>query len=83
VLDADLQMEEELVRPGSPLDGQTVGSSGLRARRGSILIAIKRLDGRLAFNPEDDAPVAAGDTLIILIGSRVGLGGAHGLSFSS
>jgi len=83
VLDADLQMEEELVHPGSPLDGKTVGSSGLRARRGSILIAIKRLDGRLAFNPEDDAPVAAGDTLIILIGSRAGLGGAHGLSFSS
>jgi voltage-gated potassium channel len=66
VLDADLQMEERLVSPGSPLDGRTVGSSGLRSRRGLILVAIKHPDGRLAFNPEDDAPVAAGDTLITL-----------------
>jgi voltage-gated potassium channel len=66
VLDADLQMEEQLVRPGSPLDGKTVGSSGLRARAGRILVAIKHPDGQLAFNPEDDAPVAAGDTLITL-----------------
>ena len=69
VLDADLQMEEQLVRPGSPLDGKTVGTSGLRSRPGLILVAIKRPDGHLAFNPEDDAPVGAGDTLITL-GSR-------------
>jgi voltage-gated potassium channel len=69
VTDADLQMEEELVSPGSPLDGRTVGDSGLRSRRGLILVAIKHPDGQLAFNPEDDALVAAGDTLITL-GSR-------------
>jgi voltage-gated potassium channel len=66
VLDADLEMEEQLVGPGSALDGKTVGTSGLRARRGQILVAIKRRDGRLAFDPEDDAPVDAGDTLITL-----------------
>jgi voltage-gated potassium channel len=77
VLDADLQMEEEVVRPGSPLDGKTVGDSGLRARREEILIAIKHPDGQLAFNPEDDTPVAAGDTLIRL-GSRANLGPSNG-----
>lgn len=66
VLDADLEMEEQLVGPGSALDGKTVGTSGLRARRGHILVAIKRRDGRLAFDPADDAPVDAGDTLITL-----------------
>jgi voltage-gated potassium channel len=66
VLDADLEMEEQLVDPGRALDGKTVGTSGLRARRGHILVAIKRRDGRLAFDPEDDAPVDAGDTLITL-----------------
>jgi voltage-gated potassium channel len=76
VAEADLQMEEQLVPAGSPLDGKTVGSSGLRARRGRILVAIKRPDGQLAFNPEDDVPVAAGDTLITL-GSRQPSGGAH------
>jgi voltage-gated potassium channel len=77
----DLQMEEQLVRPGSSLDGKTVGTSGLRSRLGLILIAIKRRDGRLAFNPEDDAPVVAGDTLITL-GSRQQLGLADAMAVS-
>ena len=52
--DPDLQMEEQLVRPGSPLDGKTVGTSGFRSRRGLILVAIKHRDGQLAFDPGDD-----------------------------
>ena len=77
----DLQLEEQLVRPGSPLDGKTVGTSGLRSRLGLILVAIKRSDGQLAFNPEDDAPVAAGDTLITM-GSREQLGRADALALA-
>jgi voltage-gated potassium channel len=77
----DLRMEEQLVGPGSPLDGKTVGSSGLRSRLGLVLVAIKRPDGSLAFNPDDGAPVAAGDTLITL-GSREQLGRADGLALS-
>jgi voltage-gated potassium channel len=65
-LEADVEMEEQQVRPGSALDGATVGTSGLRGRRGHILVAIKRLDGSLAFDPEDDAPIGAGDTLLTL-----------------
>jgi voltage-gated potassium channel len=79
--DAGLQLEEQIVGPGSPLDGRTVGTSGLRSRLGLILVAIKRADGRLAFNPDDDAPVAAGDTLITL-GSREQLGGADALALT-
>jgi voltage-gated potassium channel len=79
--DADLQIEEQLVRPGSPIDGKTVGTSGLRSTLGLILVAIKHADGQLAFNPEDDAPVAAGDTLITL-GRREQLGRADALAFS-
>jgi voltage-gated potassium channel len=62
----DLQMEEQSVRPGSPLDGKTVGASGLRSQPGFILVAIKHPNGHLAVNPDNDAPVAAGDTLITL-----------------
>jgi TrkA domain protein len=61
-----LQMEEQSVRPGSPLDGKTVGTSGLRSQPGFVLIAIKRPDGQVAVNPGNDAPVHAGDTLITL-----------------
>ena len=62
----DLRMKEQLVRPGSPLDGKTVGTSGFRSWRGLILVAIKHRDGQLTFDPDDDAPIAAGDTLITL-----------------
>jgi voltage-gated potassium channel len=78
---SDLQMEEQLVGPGSPLDGRTVGTSGLRTQLGLILVAIKHRDGRLAFNPADDDPVAAGDTLITL-GRREQLGRADALALS-
>lgn len=63
---ADLRMEEQLVRPGSLFDGKTVGTSGLRSWRGLMLVAIKHRDGRMIFDPDDDAPIAAGDTLITL-----------------
>jgi voltage-gated potassium channel len=62
----EVRVEEQLVRPGSPLAGTTVGASGLRSRPGLILVAIKHRDGRLAFDPGEDTPVAAGDTLITI-----------------
>ncbi len=77
----DLRLDEQLVGPGSPLDGRTVGTSGLRTQLGLILVAIKHQDGQLAFNPGDDAPVAAGDTLITL-GSREQLGRADALALT-
>jgi voltage-gated potassium channel len=78
---AELRMEEQLVLPGSALDGQTVGTSGLRSRLGPILIAIKRRDGRVAFNPQDETSVVAGDTLITL-GSPEQLRRADALALS-
>ena len=63
-LGAELKMREQLVHPGGPLDGKTV--AGLRARGGPLLVAIKHRDGSLAFNPEDDVRVDAGDVVITL-----------------
>lgn len=81
VLDADLQLDEEVVLPGCPFDGKTVGASGLRSGRGSMLVAIKRRDGHLDFNPDDDVEVAAGDTLIT-VGSHPRPGRSHALALS-
>jgi voltage-gated potassium channel len=69
----EVQIAEQVVGPGNPLDGMTVGTSGLRSRMGLILVAIKHPDGQLAFNPGDDDALAAGDTLILL-GQRGQLG---------
>jgi voltage-gated potassium channel len=77
----DLRMDEQLVRPGSSLDGKTIGDSGLRSWPDLILIAIKHSDGRLAFDPDDDERVVAGDTLITL-GRREQQGRADALALS-
>jgi voltage-gated potassium channel len=66
----ELQMEEQLVDRDTPLDGKTLGASGLRTRAGMMVVAIKHPDGRLAFNPSNDEPVGAGDTLITLTANR-------------
>jgi voltage-gated potassium channel len=67
----DLQIEEQLVDPGSPFAGKTVGGCGLRrSTRGRILVAIKHHDGRLAFDPADDESLAEGD-VIITVHSRL------------
>jgi voltage-gated potassium channel len=65
-LAAAVELQEQVVRPGSAFDGKTVRTSGLRSRNGHILVAIKRADGSLSFDPEDDAPIGAGDTLLTL-----------------
>jgi voltage-gated potassium channel len=64
VVDAHLELDEQLVPPGSPLDGRTVNQ--LRSLRSHVLVAIKRHDGHMVFNPQDDDPIAAGDVLITL-----------------
>jgi voltage-gated potassium channel len=64
--DADLRLREELVQPGSPLDGTTVAASGLRATGGPVLVAIRRRDGQMAFNPGGEVRVDAGDVVITM-----------------
>jgi voltage-gated potassium channel len=78
----DLQLEQQVVHPGSPLEGKTVGASGLRrSARGLMLVAIKHSDGRLAFDPGDDDAVAAGD-ILITVRCRQLLGGPDAMAFS-
>jgi voltage-gated potassium channel len=68
----DLQIEETMVRPGSRLAGQTLRASRMREDLGVIVVAIKKLEGRLVSNLSGDAVLQAGDTLIAL-GSRLSL----------
>jgi len=75
----DLRMDEQVVRAGSALDGKTVGASGIRTWRGLILVAIRHADGHLEFDPDEDARIIAGDTLITL-GHRKQQGRADALA---
>ncbi len=62
-------VEELLLRDSSPLVGQSVVAAGLTADQLARLVAIRRRDGDLLVNPDDDLVLAAGD-LLIAFGSR-------------
>ncbi|MFO7769408.1 MAG: potassium channel protein [bacterium] len=62
----ELQMEELTLQGDSPICGMTLKESPIRRRYGLIVIAIKRGDGRMVFNPVSDTELKAGDTLITM-----------------
>ena len=62
----ELQIEEAEVRAGSALAGRDVRESRMRQDLGIILVAIRKPDGRMVFNPEPEARLETGDVLIAL-----------------
>ena len=63
----ELQIEEVVVAtaPRSP-GGVTLAESGIPANPGVILIAIRKGDGNLVFNPHPDVRIEAGDHLVLV-----------------
>jgi voltage-gated potassium channel len=68
----ELSMEEVAVGTTSPLLGLPLKDTGIRQRFDLIIVAIKRADGQMLFNPQPETPILAGDTLIAL-GNRKNL----------
>ncbi len=64
--DMDLQLEEAPVGEGSPIHGKTLVESGLRKNYGVIIIAIKRQNGEMVFNPGADEVFYARDVIVVL-----------------
>lgn len=64
--DLHLQMEEFVVKSTSPLAGKTLTDTGLLRKHRILVVAIKRADGAMLFNPEGSTPIQAGDALIVL-----------------
>ena len=59
-------MEEIAVGTASPLLGLPLKDTGIRQQFDLIVVAIKRADGELLFNPTPETTIQAGDTLIVL-----------------
>jgi voltage-gated potassium channel len=72
----DLIMEELLVSANSRLVDKNLIDSEIRKRYDVIVVAIKRQDGSMLFNPRPDTVILAGDILIALGASEhiAGLG---------
>ena len=62
----ELQMEEVLVAPSSPLAGRSILETGLRQKYGAIVVAVKKGNDHMQFNPSPEHQMNAGDRLIIL-----------------
>lgn len=62
----DLEMEEYSIGQKSVLAGRTLGDSPLRRKTGASVVAIRRADGQTIYNPDPDATLEAGDTLILV-----------------
>jgi voltage-gated potassium channel len=62
----DLNLEQVRIVEGSPLEGRTLVEAGLRQRFGVIVVGIKRANGTMEFNPPPEAPMHAGDDLVVL-----------------
>lgn len=70
----DIQMEEIPVSADSELVDVMLKDSGIRQRFNLILIAVKKDDGRMIFNPSFETRVNGGDT-VIAVGERANLRG--------
>ncbi|SKA80313.1 voltage-gated potassium channel [Paucidesulfovibrio gracilis DSM 16080] len=68
----DLQMEELLVPLQSSLGGKNLIESEIRPRYSLIIIAIKKSNGEMRFNPGPQEVIQGGDTLL-MVGQRSNL----------
>jgi voltage-gated potassium channel len=60
----DVQIEEVRVSEGSNLAGRTLGATDIRQSTGALVLALKRGEDTMSFNPPPDAVINAGDYLI-------------------
>ncbi|MCB2228397.1 MAG: potassium channel protein [Desulfarculaceae bacterium] len=61
-----LRMEELTVGPQASLAGVSLKDSGIRQKLDLIVLAVKKPDGSMRFNPPADTVVEVGDTLIAM-----------------
>jgi voltage-gated potassium channel len=62
----ELQMEEIEVAEGSFLADKTIHEAGIGREYGVIVVAIKRKEGEMKFNPVHNTKIKPGDTLIAI-----------------
>ncbi len=68
----ELSMEELIIPEGSHLIDKDLAHSGIRNEYNLIIVAIKRHEGRMIYNPAPDEVLRLGDTLVA-IGPRKNL----------
>ena len=62
----ELQIEETEVKPGSSLAGARLDDAQLRREMGITVVAIKKPDAKMTFNPSPEVLLEPGDVLVCL-----------------
>jgi voltage-gated potassium channel len=62
----DVELDELSIAPGALLIGRTVQQAEARRRHGLLVVAVKRADGKLIFNPDADFVFEPNDTVIVM-----------------
>jgi voltage-gated potassium channel len=62
----ELQIEQTQVEVGSTLAGRAIKDTTIRQELGIIIVAVKKADDKMTFNPEGTVVIEPGDTLITL-----------------
>jgi voltage-gated potassium channel len=62
----DVGLEQISVSDKSPLASQTLAQLQIRRELGVIVLAIRKQDGRMVFNPPAEAEIVGGDCLIVM-----------------
>ena len=75
----DISIEQVRVSAGSEVAAKTIREMQLRRNMGVIVMAIRRHDGNMLFNPPADTSVEAGDYLIVM-GKQEDLTALEGLA---
>jgi voltage-gated potassium channel len=62
----ELLLEELTIAIGSALESRTIGSSPIRSKTGTMIVALRRRDGRMQVAPSADTVLGAGDIMVAL-----------------
>lgn len=62
----DVQVDEVVLLPTSPLVGKSVVDAEIQRRGGLLIVAVKKSTGPMRFNPGAEVVFQPGDTLIVM-----------------
>lgn len=61
-----LRMEELTLPPGCPLSGRTIDTIEIGGNHGFLIVGLRRADGTVTVDPDDDTTLFDGDTVIVV-----------------
>jgi voltage-gated potassium channel len=62
----EIQIEEVVVEAGSALANKTIKDADIIEKNGVLIVALKKKNGKILFNPPDNNLIGVGDKLAVI-----------------